>query len=276
MNRKIQKNQASRFSTRLCFIRHFSLQAQCIRARDRLGVQSRGLADSNHTMADARLVVVVGGSVVYRAVIKDSKIIDLPFDTALEVVVVGDHGHQEVLNPLALRGGQTIDLLEMVTHPKDGFPAGDGVGAHHGMLGVQALVNVAGVPAGDLIQVGDLWIRLVPDGRESAGEGLQPGAEGRREAVVYLVRAGKDRITTGRGAGAADQAGIVGSNTLKRDVGVPAVGNALLLELLLAGCLDDAGLLGKHLGWVAGNGGHFQIWLFALFVNGVIAVENEY
>lgn len=160
-------------------------------------------------MTDTRLVVVIRSRMIHGSIIKDRQVIHTPLDPTLQIMIVGDQIHKEVLDPLALRRRQPIHLLQVMPHPKHRFPPRDRVRPHHGMHRRQALVDVPGTAARDLVQMRGGGVGLVAHGREAARQRLQPRAERGRQPVVDFVGAGEDGVAAGGGAGTADQGGVV-------------------------------------------------------------------
>lgn len=113
-------------------------------------------------------------------------------------MIVGNQFHQVTLDMLALIWGQSIHSLQMMANTKDGFPSGNRVRSHNGMLSSQRLVNIVGVASGDLVQVSMLRVRTVTNGGERAGKSFQESSPGGTDTVVDLIGAGENSITTGR------------------------------------------------------------------------------
>ena len=139
-------------------------------------------------------------------------------NTYLKIMIVGNQFHQVTLDMLALIWGQSIHSLQMMTNTKDGFPSGNWVGSHNGMLSSQGLVNIVGVASGHLVEVGMIRVRTVANGGEGSGKGFQESSPGGTDTVVDLIGAGENSITTGGRANLVDKGGVVGCDALKGDI----------------------------------------------------------
>lgn len=90
---------------------------------------------ANHVVRSRRMV--------HRAVIPDGEVIDvLPLVTDLQVVVLDNELHEPVEEVARLGLAETVDLLDVMASAEDALPAGDGVGANHGVDGFEELADI--------------------------------------------------------------------------------------------------------------------------------------
>jgi hypothetical protein len=60
----------------------------------------------------------------------------------LQIMILCDQLHEPIQRALALFFSESIDVLHMMTYAKHGLPAGDGVGANHGVNGSEARARI--------------------------------------------------------------------------------------------------------------------------------------
>jgi len=113
----------------------------------------------------------------------------LPAVAHLQVVILDNKSNKPLKKMAALFFRKTIDLLDVRANGEHTLPAGDRVGADHGVLGNQLLSDIFGCAAGSGV---DCEIVVFGDLVESrlgicCRQGFQELLVGLGESIVYFV-----------------------------------------------------------------------------------------
>ena len=109
---------------------------------------------------------------IHTPVIPDGEIIlVLPSVSDLQVVVIDEQSHEPVEQRLTLQLSHVVDLPDVVSDGENALPAGDGVGADHGVDGLEKLADVLGCAALTAVEVEAVLVGGLVEARLHIGRG---------------------------------------------------------------------------------------------------------